>query len=368
MNDKKRIIIASGGTGGHFYPGFSLACELKKKGWEPLFIVKKNDISIPALQNRDFPFAELDLSPFPRSFNPVRQIRFLAGLLSALRQARLIIKDFCPAAVLGTGSYIGFPAVLAARSCGCPAFIHESNAVFGLGNRLLLPFCDKAALGLPVKNIRSGKTVLTGTPVRETFMELPGRSAARSALGLAADKFTVLVFGGSQGAAAINKAVISVFKQFSGRIQGVHVTGRKKFGEVTEEYRRAGVKTGKDFIVFDYREDMPLLFAAADLVISRSGASTVAELIQTKKPALLIPYPYAAGNHQKFNAEALAAKKCAVCIEESDKFYVDFLLELSSLITEPQKLQAMREAWGEAGFPQSSEAPGKLADMIEKNC
>lgn len=367
MVNKKRALIAAGGTGGHFYPGFALACELRARGWEPLFLVKKDDPARPALDEADLPCAELDMIPLPRSLNPLRHAAFLYKFLRSLALARRIMADFAPAAVIGTGSYVAFPAVLAARLAGVPVYIHESNAVFGLGNRLAGLFCRKVALGLPMKdNPLAGRSVLAGTPVREAFRARIDRADARRALGLENGRLTVLVFGGSQGARRLNAAFVAAAKALKSDIQAVHVAGRKNFDEVRAAYAAAGLAGERGFKLFDYREDMPLLYAAADVVVARSGASTVAELAQLRKPAVLVPLPSSAGDHQRHNALALAGRGAAVCLEEGPDFDAALAAAIRAFVGDPGRAADMAAAFGAAGIPPALGAAAALADLVEK--
>lgn len=366
MAVKKRAVIASGGTGGHFYPGFALAAELRARGWQTLFLVKKEDIARPALEEADFPYVETDMAALPRSLNPLAHASFLFRFFRAVALARRIMKDFRPDAVIGTGSYVAFPAALAARLAGAPVYIHESNARFGLGNYLSGFFCTKAALGLPAAGSAfADKAVLTGTPIREAFAAAPDKQAARSALGLEPDKFTALVFGGSQGARRLNTAFINAARSLKGDIQAVHLSGRHNFDAVKSAYAQAGLEGARGFKLFDYREDMPVLYAAADVVIARSGASTVAELAHLRKPSILAPLPSSAGGHQKANALALASKGTAVCVEEGPDFDAELAAALRSLLDEPQRAAAMAGNFREAGIPDGLGAAAALADLIE---
>ena len=367
MVEKKRALIASGGTGGHFYPGFALAVELRSRGWQTVFLVKKEDLARPALEDADLPFAELDMVSLPRSLNPFAHAAFFFKFLRSLALSLRIMKDFKPDAVIGTGSYVAFPAVLAARLSGVPLFLHESNAKLGLGNYLAGFFCRRAALGLPMRhNPFAARSTLTGTPIREAFRALPGRAAARRALDLDPDKFTVLVFGGSQGARRLNAAFIGAAKSLKGDLQAVHLTGARNFEAVKENYAAAGLGDSPGFQVFDYREDMPALYAAADLVISRSGASTVAELLQLRKPSILVPLPSSAGGHQKENALVLSGSGSALCLEESPDFDAKLAAAVRNYLDNPDKLAEMAAKLEAAGIPRGLEAAGKLAELIEK--
>ncbi len=367
MVEKKRALIASGGTGGHFYPGFALAVELRKRGWQTLFLVKKEDLARPALEEADLPYAELDMVSLPRSLNPFAHAAFFFKFLNSLALAFRVMKDFKPDAVIGTGSYVAFPALLAARLAGVPVYLHESNAKLGLGNYLAGFFCRRAALGLPMRhNPFAGKSALTGTPIREAFRAMPARAAARRALDLDPDKFTALVFGGSQGARRLNAAFISAAKALKGDLQSVHLTGGKNFETVKADYAAAGLENLPGLQVFDYREDMPALYAAADLVISRSGASTVAELVQLRKPAILIPLPSSAGGHQKENALALSASGAALCLEESPDFDAELAAAIRNFMENPDKVSEMASRLETSVIPRGLGAAALLAVLIEK--
>lgn len=361
-----RIIIAAGGTGGHFYPGFALAQELRKRGWLPLFLIKKDDISRPALQAADLPYAEIDAISLPRSLNPVSHAVFLIKLYKSLALARRIIVDFRPSAVLGTGSYIAFPALLAARLAGVRTYIHESNAKFGLGNYFAGFFCNQALLGMPMSvNPFSARSKLAGTPIRASFAAMPEKNAALSSLGLQTGKLTVLIFGGSQGSGRLNEAATKTAVSLNGLCQFIHVTGRRNFKVITETYAAAGLSAAAWLKVFDYREDMPQLYAAADLVISRSGAGTVAELALLEKPALLIPLPSSAGGHQKENAMVLAGKGAAFCLEEGQDLEQGLTLWLKEHLASPDKAPAMAANMRKTGIPDALKAAALLADIIE---
>lgn len=366
MELKKRALIASGGTGGHFYPGFALASELRRRGWQTVFLVKKEDIARPALEEADFPYVELDMTALPRSLNPLAHAAFLLKLVRSTLFARRIMKDFAPDAVVGTGSYVAFPAALAARLAGVPVYIHESNAKYGLGNYLAGLFCRRAALGLPsAQTVFGARAVVTGTPIRETFRSLPARDDARRELGLEPDKFTVLVFGGSQGARRLNAAFVRAAHPLKGDIQAVHIAGRRDYSEVVRAYEEAALAGDKGFKLFDYREDMPRLYAAADLVISRSGASTVAELAHLRKPSVLVPLPSSAGGHQKANAMALAGRGAAICVDEGPDFDAKLSAALRAVIDEPERAAAMTAAFASAGVPDGLAAASALADVVE---
>ncbi|MDO8806578.1 MAG: undecaprenyldiphospho-muramoylpentapeptide beta-N-acetylglucosaminyltransferase [Elusimicrobiota bacterium] len=369
MTVKKRILIASGGTGGHFYPAFALAVELRARGWQALFLVKKEDLARPALEDADFPYAELDMVSLPRGLNPLAHAAFLIKFFRSMALALRIIKDFGPDAVLGTGSYISFPAVIAARLGGVPSAIHESNASFGLSNRIAARFADKIALGLPVKNNPFAyKSELTGTPIRAFFAKAPGAKESRERLGLDPDAMTFLVFGGSQGAGRLNSAASAAAARLRDKglkFQLLHITGRRDFEAVRSAYEKAGLYGLPGIKVMDYCERIDELYPASDLVISRSGASTIAELAYLSKPSILVPFPASASGHQKENALALAACGGAVLLEESPGFEDALEEAMRKFIARPASLLEMARSISGAQVPDAVKASSNLLGLIE---
>ena len=195
----RRFLIASGGTGGHFYPGLALGKMLRKQGCAVLFIVRKNDPAVQILETNHLHYREIDFMGLPRSVNPLRHLRFMGKFFKALRQTKHIIRQFHPQVAVGTGGYISFPLIFMAHRMGIRTAIHESNARIGLANRLCGHFADLFMLGLPV-NKRLKRSRLTSTPIRPEFAADADRQALFSSLGLDPACKTALVVGGSQGA------------------------------------------------------------------------------------------------------------------------------------------------------------------------
>ncbi|MBI4802336.1 MAG: undecaprenyldiphospho-muramoylpentapeptide beta-N-acetylglucosaminyltransferase [Elusimicrobia bacterium] len=372
MTEKpKRILIASGGTGGHFYPGLALANELRKKGgWEILFLVKKDDLAVGTLADRDYPYAETDMISLPRSADPGAHAAFLWKLLMSVSLCLKILKDFKPVLVFGAGSYVSFPAVLAAALRGLPSMIHESNAKFGLANRLCARFASKTALGLPIgNNPFKAKSELTGTPIRDSFAASPDRGAMMKKFGFKDGAPVMLIFGGSQGAKRINRAAINAVKKLNEKniaFQAVHVTGKKDNEEVHALYSRLGLEKAPFLRVLDYYEDINELYAVCDLAFCRSGAGTVAELLQLKKPAVLIPFPSSAGGHQLWNAKSLSGAGAAVLLEESPAFEERFLETAEALLKAPAALTEMKNNFSRLDLPDPMRAAANIAAAIEK--
>lgn len=365
---KRRALIAAGGTGGHFYPGLALGRELVRRGWQVLFVVKEGDISAAALDAEGLPYADIPAAALPRSLNPLRHARFLFKFLSGLRRTFRILADYSPDAVFGAGSYVSFPAVFLAALRGIPRVVHESNAIFGLGNRLAGTFCQAVALGLPVdENPFAGRTVMTGTPIREFLTAEIPRREARTRLGLDAEIPVVAAFGGSQGAAALNAALAAAagrLKSEGSVFQVLHVAGRKNAETTRLAYAAAGLGGDPGVKVLDYCSEMDLLYSAADVIVARAGASTVAELAAVRKPAILIPLPAAAGGHQDANAAVLARAGAAASLPQNAGLPEALAAELRRLLT-GGAAAAMSAAYGGTGVPDPRKAAAALADLVE---
>lgn len=368
---KKRILIASGGTGGHFYPGFAIAQELKKRNWQIVFLVKKNDPALPVIEDNNFAACQLDITAFPRTINPIKHLFFNAKLLKSTNQARKIIKDFKPLLTVGMGSYVSFPAALASKFSGIPFIIHESNAKFGIANNLSGYFANKVLLGLEInKNPFARKSLLVGTPVRDFFSRLTLSSSARGQLELKENLPVFLVFGGSQGAKKLNFAVIRMLKKLENKLnkfQIIHITGKRDFNAVKAEYDKLNILKSPNIKIFDYSPDMDIIYAAADIVISRAGASTIAELMQLKKPAFLIPLPSAAADHQTKNAKILSDSGVAVLIKQNDCFEKILSQGFENIIEDFSVLTRMKDNYKNMNMPDILNAASSIADIVEES-
>ena len=361
----KRIVIAAGGTGGHFYPGLVLAKTLRERGWQPLMLVRRQDPAVAALEREGLASCEIDLSGLPRSPTP-RVALFAWKLLKSLASLRRILSDFQPQAVVGMGGYLSFPTVASAAGLRIPRAVHESNTVLGLANRLCLPLGARLFWGLPsAPGQPSG--VLTGTPIRPALWRLAEAGAARQRLRLDAALRTILVFGGSQGARGLNtlapRALAEAAKAAPGGLQVLHLAGSKEVEEVRLAYSGAGLKAE----VLPYLEEMDQAYAAADLVVCRAGASTLAELGAQRKPAILVPYPSAAAGHQEVNArlfERIGAAR-VVLEKDSEEFLVPTLADLLSSEWGARRRLEMVQAYSSLGLPAPEHSAALLADAVE---
>ncbi|WP_428898160.1 UDP-N-acetylglucosamine--N-acetylmuramyl-(pentapeptide) pyrophosphoryl-undecaprenol N-acetylglucosamine transferase [Parelusimicrobium proximum] len=358
----KKFVIASGGTGGHFYPGFALGVELRNRGHKVLFVVRKEDRAIKTLEKNKFDYKEIDLSGFPRSINPFRHIMFVYRLFKSYFQTKKIMADFAPDAAVGMGGYVSFPVILVAKIKGIKSAVHDSNTKVGLANKICAKFTDLVLLGLPSKD-RFKKSLLVGTPIREEFTAEADREKTLSSLKMKPDMATVLIFGGSQGSKNLNLAVAKAVKKLMRKndtMQFIHITGDRGFDRMKQEYR--GVKNVK---MMSYSNEIYALIQCADMLVCRSGASTIAEIYHCKKPSVLVPFPHAAGDHQYYNALLLRNAGVAELMEEGkdlDKRLYTYLLNISR---NKNILEFMTRGFEKLELPDPMKAAAVIADTVE---
>jgi UDP-N-acetylglucosamine--N-acetylmuramyl-(pentapeptide) pyrophosphoryl-undecaprenol N-acetylglucosamine transferase len=338
------VVFAGGGTGGHLYPAIAIADALRDRA-NVLFVGSADRLEATLVPKAGYPLATVASGPLVRTLSPAIVTTGFANLAGTVQAIRILVRAR-PDIVIATGGYVCFPVVVAARILNELRMLHakiallEPNAQPGLTNRVLAPLVDEVwgafAAGDPGF---SGKYVYTGIPVRESLRDLPSREESIARLGLSAKRKTLLAMGGSQGARSINDALTSLVKSdgLPDDWQLVHVTGEKEYDRV-----RAALG-GEQGAVRPYLHDLSDAYAAADLVLARAGASTLGELAATGRPAILVPYPHAAGDHQRANAERVAQTGAAVVVEDRE-LAAGRLRAILADVTAPRRLEAMRLA------------------------
>jgi UDP-N-acetylglucosamine--N-acetylmuramyl-(pentapeptide) pyrophosphoryl-undecaprenol N-acetylglucosamine transferase len=306
-----KIIIATGASGGHIFPALSLADELRDN-FEIVFVCDKGKSRESISQKGYKAVAISAVKP-----GPARNIFFfLWRLFKSFVESIRIIRDFKPDVVAGFGSYVSFAVVLAAKSKKIPTIIHEQNVIPGKANRILSGIVDKIAVSFAEgrKYFPESKVVLTGCPLRRDLLGIDEK-LARERFNFVADKFTILVSGGSQGSHHLNLEFIKAISGIEDKrdLQVIHLTGSFDYDLVKSEYGRMGIA----HCVFAFLEEMGYAYKIADLVISRAGASAITEIVFFRKAAILVPYPFAEA-HQIQNAKILTDKGGALLIEDSD--------------------------------------------------
>ena len=360
-------VIAGGGTAGHVLPGISIAQQIVDRGAgrEAVHFVG----SSRGVETRLVPDAGFELTALPgRGLQRRLALSNLAaatGLLRAFAQALVVLRRRRPAVVLGLGGYASAACGAAAVLLRVPLVITEQNAVPGLANRLLNRFAAGAATAFEATDLR--RATWTGNPVRAEVLaadRTSGREAARAALGVDPDRRLVAVFGGSLGSRRINEAVAGATELWRARgdLHIRHIAGRRDYGALAGRAASAGGSTlGYDLV--DYEEDMATVYAAADLVVSRSGATTVAELAAAGVPAVLVPLPGAPGDHQTANARRLVEAGGALLVSDAELDGARLAAEVDALLDDPDRLSAME---GSAAALARPDAASAVVDLIEQ--
>ncbi len=315
MPKSLKILIACGGTGGHLFPGIAVGEALRTRGHEVLLLISEKKVDSEASAK----YTHLQFKTVPAVAKPptlsLRMLPFLWKLWGTIGQCRAIIREFEADAVLGMGGFTSLPPVYAGHKLGLKTFIHDSNARPGRANVLTSRFCTRVFLGLDAAKTFFPKreTITTGTPVRPEITHLPSREVAAELFGLDAGRATIVVTGGSQGARRLNELSAQAAASLPPEMQVLHIAGALDFQRVSEiTAGRAGYK------VLGFCDQMPAAYAIADLVIARSGASSLTEIASSGHPSILVPYPYAADDHQTRNAEVFENAGAATLVQERD--------------------------------------------------
>jgi UDP-N-acetylglucosamine--N-acetylmuramyl-(pentapeptide) pyrophosphoryl-undecaprenol N-acetylglucosamine transferase len=350
-----RVVIAGGGTGGHLFPGIAIAEEILVRGntHRIIFIGTKKGIEHRILRQLGYELQEIDIEGVKgRGLKALIKVTY--QIPHSMWQSRQILKRFCPDAVIGVGGYASGPAVVTARIMGIPTAIAEQNAVPGITNRILSKFANLIFVTYAETKdwFPQSKVIVSGNPIRKVF------AAWRAQAQEEKQYRQLLIFGGSQGAEAINKNVIAMMPQLQkmkDKLRVLHQTGDRE----VETVRRAYEQFGLDAQVTPFIVNMADAYAAADLIICRAGATSLAEITAAGKAAILIPYPWAANDHQTKNAEALASAGAAVIINEHELNGQKLFGVIDDLLANKQKLRQMEEASVKLG---NIKAAAKIVD------
>ncbi len=351
-----RLLIAGGGTGGHLYPGVAVA-------QEPPAHPRRHQVlfsgSTRGLEARVLPRLGLEFRPVRGSGllgkSPGGVLRSLGLLALGFADAARILRSFRPDACLGVGGYVSFPVVALAALRGVPSAVQEQNAVPGLANRILGRWVRRVYAGMPAaaRHLPGRKTRVTGNPVRDAFHRVPPYRPPEPG-----EKPRVLVVGGSQGARSLNETVPAALERMGRPVEVLH-----QAGEGGEEAVRARYGGREGVEVRAYLEDMAAACAWAHLVVARAGALTVSELAAAGRPAVLVPYPHAAGGHQEHNARAAEAQGAALCLTEGELTAGRLAGLLEDLLGDPERLARMARSARNSARPEAARAI--VDDLLE---
>jgi len=322
-----KILIATGGTGGHIFPAIETAKALKVRGHQVSFagVLGVAEDKIKAL---DFPVVSLSAEGLnDRSF--LGWLNFGSIMSKAVWGSFGVVRKTAPDKIIGFGGYGAFPVVMAGALMRCPVLIHEQNVIPGKANALLSKIVKKVAISFEGSRqyLDPAKVVWTGCPCHHSA--IPSKSESLIAFGLEADKKTIVLLGGSQGSQRLNEVFFELMKEvsFSG-YQAIHMTGKKDFPLYEARYREANLPVK----VFAFINNIDQAYAAADMIIARAGAATITELGLLGLPSVLVPYPFA-GNHQKYNADVLADRGAALIVEQKDLTKKSLLDAVTSMLS-----------------------------------
>lgn len=355
------VAIACGGTGGHLFPGLAVAQELKKRNCAVALLISPKDVDQQAVKAVN----GMEIFTLPAvGLQNRNYLSFAKSFLKSFLAARKIFKARKPDAVLAMGGFTSAPPVLAARNIYARTFLHESNTVPGRANRFLGRFVDEAFIGFPEtrSRLRAKKISITGTPVRPQFQSRDA-GACRTALGLDPALPTVLVVGGSQGASGLNEMILSALPLFDSptggppALQWLHLTGAKDFERVKAAYAAQNLKA----IVKPFLAEMDLALGAATVVISRAGASSLAEMAAMRLPGILVPLPTAADNHQYHNALAFEKTGAAKLLEQKNSTPEKAAAMLGELVENDSTRAGIQNALAQWHQPKAAE---QIAEKI----
>ena len=359
-----RIVLTGGGTAGHINPALSLAEELQARGHEVFFGGTPQGVEARIVPALGIPFKPFKAKGFVRS-KPWTIVTSGIGILKSIREAKDWLTEVGADVVVGFGSYASLSCGKAAKKMGIPLVLHEQNSVMGMSNvdmsRYATKVCLTYACAAEGHHIDPEKIVVTGNPVRRAVLSCT-REEGRAYLSIPEDATVLLVFGGSLGARHINQAITRMKDELLSRqnLHIVHITGPKEFDSVKEALALSAEEEQR-WHLFGYQDHMAEVYAAADCIVSRAGASSLAEISARGIPAILVPYPYATADHQTHNAKALVDAGCALLVADADLDTDTFPPMVYSLVDDEAKRLAMKD---HALAQDTRGAAGRLAEVV----
>lgn len=319
MNKKLKILLSGGGTGGHIFPAIAIADEIRKRfpDAEFLFIGANGKMEMEKVPQAGYKIEGIDIAGINRG-NLLSNLGLPFKILKSLSKSRRIIRDFAPDFAIGTGGFASGPALYEANKLGIPIFIQEQNAYAGVTNKILSKKARAVFTAYPkVEGFPAGKIKFLGNPIRSTIISgMQETAEAKEKMGLDKNKITILSIGGSLGSRTLNNAWRSQLKEFIGKeYQLIWQTGKTDYQDIIEETKNID---HHNIQILEFIKDMETAYSAADVIVSRAGAIAISELAVAQKPVLLVPFPYAAEDHQTKNAMNLVEKNAARMVKDAE--------------------------------------------------
>ena len=345
-----KVLIAAAGTGGHVNPGIAIANKIREKeeNAEIIFVGTNRGLENDLVPRAGYSLKTIDVYGIRRSLS-IENLKRAYKMVTAIKEAKRLIKEFKPDIVVGTGGYVCVPVGLACKKFHIPLVLHESNAFPGMAVKMLAKKADEIFVGFAEAEQRlpkAKKIIVTGTPTKVTklYMTKIEKEEIRKRLGFSKDLPLVLAFGGSQGAKSINESLIEIIqKEMNKDYNLLWATGANSYDEIKEilERENRSLESRNTVKIVPYIYNMEEMLNAVDVIISRSGAMSITEISTVGKPAIFIPFPYAAENHQEYNARVLENAKAAKVILDKALTATYLNQEVEDLIKNPQKMENM---------------------------
>lgn len=362
-----RIAVSGGGTGGHIYPALAFIKEVQRRhpDVEFLYIGTENGLEKKIVERENIPFRAIEITGFKRKLS-FENVKTVMHFLKGVKKSKSYLKEFKPDAVIGTGGYVCGPVVYAAAKMGIPTIIHEQNSLPGITNKFLSKYVNKVAICFEEakSHFPAEKVVFTGNPRASEVVSIKtGRSLTE--FGLKDNQKTVLIFGGSRGAAPINRAVIDMQEELKTRpYQVLYITGEVHYEKVTAELK--GGKAADNMVTKPFLHQMPEYLQSIDVIVARAGATTIAEITALGIPSVLIPSPYVTANHQEVNAKALSQHDAAIVLKETELSGEKLIAALDKIVMNEETLKDMSERTKSLGVPDAAARLYSIMEDIKK--
>lgn len=349
-SDIVRVIISAGGTGGHIYPALAIINKIKEEepNSEFLYIGTTNRMEKDLIPSMGYRYEGLEVTGFKRKLS-LDNIKTATNFVSAIKKAKIIIKDFNPDIVIGCGGYVTAPVIYAAKKLGKRTFIHEQNSVVGLANKFLSKYSDKVGVSFEstINDFPSGKAVLTGNPCSEKALSI--KKAKKESLGIDKDKKLVLIVMGSLGSRTVNDKIMSFIDKFKDKNYSViFVTGTTYYEKVKD------IKVPSNVKILPFIYEMSSVMKVTDLMVTRAGASTMSEITVLEVPSIFIPSPFVTNNHQYKNAMDVVNNNAGLILEENDLTDDSLIGMIDKTINDKDKLLEMKKNLRKLGIKDSS--------------
>lgn len=361
-----KYFVTGGGTGGHIYPALAVADKLTAQGAKVYYVGNKRNMEYELATQKGYKFLHVSIKGMPRSLN-IKLFWWGVKLIKAILRSIRYIKKYKPNAVFATGGYVSAPMIFACRITKTPYVMHDCDAMPGLVTRRLSTRAEYVSLAFEkAKRYISNKhTVVTGNPIRDEFKTIT-KNNAKSELGLNNNKNVLVIMGGSQGAKSLNNTAVELLKEFSQELnlQVILQTGKKNYDTVIEELQHfyPNWEQDKNLIVQPYFDNMVVILKAADIVISRAGSLSISEICASEVVPVLVPYPYAAADHQRKNAKSLLESGACIYIEDNELEPNKLRNAIVELLNNPVKMNYLKQ---NSSYMAKLDATERIVELVQ---